>query len=83
MRIIVNLFVAYLWLFGSSDRASFFSFFAIISLSKLQYTLALMVMKIIKREISLPHCYKSKHPKQLAKAADNIVAAEMWLHNYQ
>ena len=25
-----NLFVGYPWLFGSSDRASFFSFFAII-----------------------------------------------------
>ena len=44
-----------------------------------------MVMKIIKREISLPHFYKSKHPmqmKQLPKAAYKIVAAEMWLQNY-
>ena len=44
-----------------------------------------MVMKTINREISLPHFYKSKHPvqmKQLPKAANKIIAAEMWLQNY-
>ena len=45
-----------------------------------------MVMKIIKLEISLPHFYESKHPvqmKQLPKAANKIIATEMWLQNYQ
>ena len=44
-----------------------------------------MVIKIIKRDVSLLHFYKSKHPvqmKQLSKAANKIIAAEMWLQNY-
>ena len=45
-----------------------------------------MVMKNIKREISLPHLYKSKHPvqiKQLPKAAYKIITDYSQSAKYQ